>query len=127
MIMKEIKTDEDYQAALEHLEQLMTIAKDREGEPLLDEINIVADAIEQYEKNIPSVKRYLKEMEKFTEEDLLKHITPETAHADDLAELSSKEYSLDALLEDGSSESVKLDQEDKEWLNDKPVGNEIIK
>ncbi len=36
-----------------------------------------------------------------------------------------KEYSLDDLLSRCSSESLVLDEEDREWLNDKPVGKEI--
>jgi HTH-type transcriptional regulator / antitoxin HigA len=57
----EINTDEDYQYALELLEQLMTNAEDKEGEPLLRLIDIVADAIEQYEDGIESVMFYNQE------------------------------------------------------------------
>ncbi len=57
----EINTDDDYQYALELLEQLMTKAEDREGEPLLHLIDIVADAIEQYEDNLESIKLYNQE------------------------------------------------------------------
>ncbi|MCP3930785.1 MAG: helix-turn-helix domain-containing protein [Bacteroidetes bacterium] len=57
----EIDTDDDYQYALELLEQLMTKAEDREGEPLLHLMDIVADAIEQYEDRLESIKRYNRE------------------------------------------------------------------
>lgn len=57
----EINTDDDYQYALELLEQLMTKAEDREGEPLLHLIDIVADAIEQYEDSLESIKLYNQE------------------------------------------------------------------
>lgn len=57
----EINTEEDYQYALELLEQLMTNAEDREGEPLLHLIDIVANAIEQYEDNLESIKLYNQE------------------------------------------------------------------
>lgn len=36
------------------------------------------------------------------------------------------EVTLDDLLDDCSPESVRFDQEDKEWINAKPVGREII-
>ncbi len=55
----EIKTDEDYQFALELLEQLMTKAEDREGEPLLHLIDIVSDSIEEYENSLESIKDYV--------------------------------------------------------------------
>lgn len=57
----EINTDDDYQYALELLEQLMTKAEDREGEPLLHLIDIVADAIGQYEDSLESIKLYNQE------------------------------------------------------------------
>ncbi len=57
----EINTDDDYQYALALLEQLMTKAEDREGEPLLHLIDIVADAIEQYEDSLESIKLYNQE------------------------------------------------------------------
>lgn len=57
----EINTDEDYHYALELLEQLMTNAEDREGEPLLHLIDIVADAIEQYEDGLENIKLYNQE------------------------------------------------------------------
>jgi HTH-type transcriptional regulator/antitoxin HigA len=59
----EIKEDEDYQFALELLEQLMTKAEDREGEPLLYLIDIIAYAIEQYEDNLESVKRFVQKVD----------------------------------------------------------------
>ena len=37
-----------------------------------------------------------------------------------------KEYSLQELLEKCSPESLVLDAEDRAWLNDKPVGKEIL-
>jgi HTH-type transcriptional regulator / antitoxin HigA len=55
----EIKTDEDHQYALDVLEQLMNKAEDREGEPLLHLIDIVADAIEEYEDNLESIKEFI--------------------------------------------------------------------
>jgi len=36
-----------------------------------------------------------------------------------------KEYKLDDLLEQCKLSSMKLDDEDKEWLNSEPVGKEI--
>ncbi len=57
----EIKTDEDYQFALELLERLMIKAEDREGEPLLHLINIVSDSIEEYENSLESIQDYLQQ------------------------------------------------------------------
>ncbi|WP_029917003.1 helix-turn-helix domain-containing protein [Pelobacter seleniigenes] len=54
----EIKTDDDYQFALELLEQLMTKAEDREGEPLLYLMDIVSDSIEDYENSLESIQRF---------------------------------------------------------------------
>lgn len=59
----EIKTDDDYQFALDLLEQLMTKAEDREGEPLLHLIDIVADAIEGYENSLESIQRFDQEVD----------------------------------------------------------------
>ncbi len=59
----EIKTDEDYQFALELLEQLMSKAEDQEGEPLLHLIDIVADSIEEYENSLESIQSYVKEID----------------------------------------------------------------
>jgi HTH-type transcriptional regulator/antitoxin HigA len=59
----EIKTDDDYQFALDLLEQLMTKSEDREGEPLLHLIDIVAEAIEQYENSLESIQRYDQEVD----------------------------------------------------------------
>ncbi len=59
----EIKTDDDYQFALDLLEQLMTKAEDREGEPLLYLIDIVADAIEGYENSLESIQRFDQEVD----------------------------------------------------------------
>jgi len=36
------------------------------------------------------------------------------------------EYSLDALLQQCSSEKMKLDKDDKNWLNAKSVGKELL-
>lgn len=58
----EIKEEDDYQFALDLLEQLMTNAEDREGDPLLYLIDIVSDAIEQYEDNLENVKNYIKDI-----------------------------------------------------------------
>lgn len=54
----EIKTHDDYQFALDLLEQLMMKAEDREGEPLLHLIDIVADAIEDYENGLERIQRF---------------------------------------------------------------------
>lgn len=37
-----------------------------------------------------------------------------------------KEYSLDELLQECSPKTMRLDQEDDDWLNDEPVGKEVI-
>jgi len=39
---------------------------------------------------------------------------------------AKKRYSLQELLEKCSPESLALDAEDRAWLNDKPVGREIL-
>lgn len=59
----EIKTDDDYKFALELLEKLMTKAEDREGEPLLHLIDIVADSIEEYENSLESIQRFDNEVD----------------------------------------------------------------
>jgi len=59
----EIKKKDDHQFALDLLEQLMTKAEDRDGEPLLHLIDIVSDAIETYEDNLESVSRYVQEID----------------------------------------------------------------
>jgi len=38
--------------------------------------------------------------------------------------VEKKEYTIDELLSQCSSDSVKLDDEDKAWVNDEPVGRE---
>lgn len=53
-----INTQDDYQYALKLLDHLMTKAEDREGEPLLSLIDTVADAIEQYEDSLESIKAF---------------------------------------------------------------------
>lgn len=53
-----INTEDDYQYALKLLDHLMTKAEDREGEPLLPLIDMVADAIEQYEDGLESIKLF---------------------------------------------------------------------
>lgn len=59
----EIETEADYEFALDLVEHLMTKAGDREGEPLLCMIDLVADSIEKYEKSLESVSNYTKEIE----------------------------------------------------------------
>ena len=59
----EIKTDDDYQFALDLLEQLMMKTEDREGEPLLHLIGIVADAIAGYENSFESIQRFEREVD----------------------------------------------------------------
>lgn len=58
----EVKTNEDYQFALDLLELLMDKVEDREGEPLLHLIDLVADAIKEYENNLTSIKRFDQEV-----------------------------------------------------------------
>ncbi|WP_300459512.1 AbrB/MazE/SpoVT family DNA-binding domain-containing protein [Desulfobacula sp.] len=38
--------------------------------------------------------------------------------------VGKKEYTMDELLDQCNSASLKLDNEDKAWLHDKPVGRE---
>ena len=38
---------------------------------------------------------------------------------------TTKEYKLEELLNQCESGAMKLAEEDQEWLNDKPVGNEL--
>lgn len=59
----EIKTEDDYRFALEVIEHLLERAEDREGEPLLRMIDMVADAIEVYEAGQDSVREYMQEVE----------------------------------------------------------------
>lgn len=59
----EIKTEEDYKFAIDLIEHLMTKAEDRDGEPLLRMIDMVADAIDKYESSLESVSSYIQEVE----------------------------------------------------------------
>ena len=59
----EIKTEEDYEFAMDLIEHLMTKAEDREGEPLLRMIDMVAEAIDKYENSLESVSSYIQEVE----------------------------------------------------------------
>lgn len=59
----EIETEEDYEFAIDLIEHLMTKAEDREGEPLLRMIDMVADAIDKYEHSLESVNSYIQEVE----------------------------------------------------------------
>lgn len=59
----EIETEEDYEFALDLVEHLMTKAEDREGEPLLRMIDMVADSIEKYENSLESVSKFIQEVE----------------------------------------------------------------
>lgn len=59
----DIETEEDYELALEVVEHLMMKAEDREGEPLLSMIDIIAGSIEKYESNIEEVTSFIKDVE----------------------------------------------------------------
>ena len=59
----EIKTEADYEFAMDLIEHLMTKAEDRKGEPLLRMIDMVADAIDKYEHSLESVSSYIQEVE----------------------------------------------------------------
>ena len=59
----EIKTEDDYQFALDLLEYVMNKAEDREGEPRLHLINLLFDTIEEYESNLESTQLFDKEIE----------------------------------------------------------------
>jgi HTH-type transcriptional regulator/antitoxin HigA len=59
----EIETEEDYEFALDLVEHLMTKAEDREGEPLLCMIDMVAGSIEKYENSLERVSNYIQEVE----------------------------------------------------------------
>jgi len=59
----EIETEEDYEFALDLVEHLMTKAEDREGEPLLRMIDMVAGSIEKYENSLERVSNYIQEVE----------------------------------------------------------------
>ncbi len=58
-----IETEADYQFALELLEQLMTKAEDRDGEPLLLLIDIVANAVESYENSLESIQCFNRDVD----------------------------------------------------------------
>jgi HTH-type transcriptional regulator/antitoxin HigA len=59
----EINTEEDYEFALDLIEHLMTKAEDREGEPLLRMIDMVADSITKYENSLESVGSFFQKVE----------------------------------------------------------------
>lgn len=59
-----IENEADYEFALDLVEYLMTKAEDREGEPLLQIIDMIADSIEQYENSLESVRMYSRELDK---------------------------------------------------------------
>jgi HTH-type transcriptional regulator/antitoxin HigA len=59
----EIETEEDYEFALDLVEHLMTKAEDREGEPLLRMIDMIAGSIDKYEKCLESMSRFSQEVE----------------------------------------------------------------
>jgi len=61
----EIETEEDYEFALDLVEHLMTKAEDREGEPTLRMIDMIADAIDKYENSLENVSNYIQEVETF--------------------------------------------------------------
>ena len=42
-----------------------------------------------------------------------------------LKPIKAPEYTLDQLLESCTKSNIKMDAEDKDWLNAKPVGKEI--
>ena len=43
-----------------------------------------------------------------------------------IEKITKPEYSLDELLRQGDQEAFVLDEEDKNWLNDLPIGKEAI-
>lgn len=59
----EIKTEEDYKFSIDLIEHLMTKAEDRDGEPLLRMIDMVANAIDKYERNLESMSSFIQEVE----------------------------------------------------------------
>jgi HTH-type transcriptional regulator/antitoxin HigA len=59
----EIKNEEDYQLALELTEHVMTVAEDKEGEPLLHMIDLLADSIEKYESSFEDMQEFIREVD----------------------------------------------------------------
>ncbi|MCK5727550.1 MAG: hypothetical protein KAH22_12090, partial [Thiotrichaceae bacterium] len=56
-----IKTEQDYNDALETIEHLFIEAKDEEREPLSDLIDLISRAIEKYELSQESIANFHKE------------------------------------------------------------------
>ncbi len=59
----EIKTEQDYQFALDLIEHLIEKAEDKEGEPLLYMIDLVADSIEKYEDSFEDMQEFIREVD----------------------------------------------------------------
>ncbi len=59
----EIETEKDYEFALDLIEHLMTKAEDRDGEPLLRMIDLIAASIEKYENSLEGVRNFIQEVE----------------------------------------------------------------
>lgn len=58
----EIKTEQDYLFALDLMEYLIEKAEDKEGEPLLHMIDLVADSIEKYEDSFEGMHEFMREV-----------------------------------------------------------------
>ncbi|MFK5926335.1 MAG: helix-turn-helix domain-containing protein [Desulfuromusa sp.] len=56
----EIQTEQDYQFALDLIEHLIEKAEDKEGEPLLHMIDLVADSIEKYEDSFEDMQEFIR-------------------------------------------------------------------
>lgn len=63
-----IKTDQDYNEALETVEYLFSEAKDEENDPLHDLIDILSRAIEKYESKQENVINFHKEANNINQE-----------------------------------------------------------
>ena len=63
-----IKTEQDYQEALEVVEHLFLEAKDTEDDPLNDLIDLIARAIESYELKQEDIVKFEKEANNKTQE-----------------------------------------------------------
>lgn len=59
----EIKTEQDYQFALDLIEHLIEKAEDKEGEPLLHMVDLVADSIEKYEDSFEDMQEFMREVD----------------------------------------------------------------
>ena len=63
-----IKTENDYNEALEIIEHLFTEAKDEKDDPLNDLIDIISRAIERYELNQENIIKFHKEANEINQE-----------------------------------------------------------